>query len=189
MDRIQLKQIARQRRIDPDKALPQLHEIEVAISRSDVDPKIKTLRTTGLKRERELWNACLFCYGMSVRIGKKVWVCPHEDSDIDFVAYWKDKQEHFAPIQLKEVVPHHLNAKTSLHSVIENNETKYNNPNLTLVIRLNQQGRLDPNEVALPRLNIAALWAFGAASDDGARWFVFGDMLEEPSFTFFDYPT
>ena len=45
------------------------------------DPKEKGLRSNALKRERELAEASLFCYGLSCRMGQPIWGIDHEDSD------------------------------------------------------------------------------------------------------------
>jgi hypothetical protein len=190
MDRSWLNSINRANRIDPEKSLKKLRQIEYVIAESNVPPKAKALRTNALKRDRELRDACLFCWGMSCRIGQTVWVYPREDSDFDFVAGWDvELNRHFALVQLKEVVPHSLNPNASLQAVA-NKLNKYPVSNaLTVAIRINQPMRFDPAAVEIPPLALAALWVFGAASEDQSKWFLCGNMLESPEISLFDYPT
>ncbi len=190
MDRALLNQLNRQSRIDPEQALIKLRVIQHVLALSDAEQKIKDLRTRGLKREREIRQACLFCYGMSCRIGQKVWVYPVEDSDYDCVASWEvDSTRHFAPIQLKEVVPAHLNHEADLQAIIDG-LTKYPvSADLTVAIYVNQNGRFEPSSIKLPNLSIAALWVFGTLAPDQSEWFLCGNFLETPEMISFSYPT
>jgi hypothetical protein len=189
MDRAWLNKINREKRIDPEKALRKLRLIEYAVASSKFDPKVKNLRTNQLKREREIRDACLFCFGMSHRIGQTIWVYPIEEADFDFVAAWEvGRNRHFAPTQLKEVAPKGLNAKATLQAVVDRLSDYRASEELTVAIHLNQQGRFDPEKIVLPVLKIAALWLFGSISEDQSQWFLYGNMLEEAAYTIFSYP-
>lgn len=192
MDRAWLNKINRESRIDPAQALQKLRTmVELDVALSDLAPNVKALRTHGLKRHREIREACLFCYGMSQRIGQTVWVYPTEDSDYDFVAGWDvPPHRHFAPVQIKEVVPAQLNPASSLQSVVDGLAKYQASEQLTVAVHLNRKGRFEPGTLVIPALKLAALWAFGVVSEDQSNWFLCGDLLEPgPSFTFFDYPT
>jgi hypothetical protein len=189
MDRAWLNKINREARINPEKALKKLHSmVKLDLALRDLDPK-KAFRTSEFKRDREIRGACIFCYGMSRRIGQQVWVYPIEESDFDFVAAWEvGDRRHFAPTQLKEVVPKHRNPNTSLQSVIDTLVDYRASEQLTVALHLNRQGRFDPNEITMPALKLAALWVFSAVSEDQIRGYLVGNMLEEPTCTLFDYP-
>lgn len=190
MDRAALNKIRKMHAIDPAAVLRKLRKVEIPIAMSNHDSRVKALRTNYLKRDRENREACLFCYGMSVRLGHPIWFYPFEDSDFDFVAAWDEGDcRHYAPTQLKEVVPEELNSRASLQAVLDGIGAKYKTSNgLTVAIHLNQTGHFDPKNIVLPDLKIAGLWIFGAISEDQSQWFVCGDVLTGPTITIFDYP-
>ena len=79
---------------------------------SDLPEAVRTLRTNSLREWKEAREAALFCVGMSERMGTPIRLAKSENHDYDFVATWlKDDTRHFAPVQLKEVVPSHINHK------------------------------------------------------------------------------
>ena len=189
MDRSWLNQINREPRINPGKALQNLRRIEQGIATSDLHPKVKSLRTHSLKREREIRDACLFCYGMSCRLGQPVWVYPKEDADFDFVAAWEvGGERHFAPTQLKELVSSKLNSKATLQEIIDGLAKYQVSDQLTVAIHLNRVGRFEPEKLAVPKLGLAALWLFGAVTEDQSRWRLYGNILQEAEFSEFEYP-
>lgn len=188
MDRAWLNKINRSSRIDPQRALKNLREIEVAIADVNLDDKVRALRTTKLKRERELREACLFAHGMSCRQDQKIWVYPVEDADFDFVASWDaEPVRHFAPVQLKELVPSNLNPYLSLQAIVDA-LTSYTSPTLTIAVHYNREDRFDARKVQIPPLKVAALWVFGAVSPDQSKWMLYGNMLEDAEMSWFDYP-
>jgi len=189
MDRAWLNKTSRAMRIDPEKALQKLRTLEYELACSDLAARVKSLRTNSLKRDRELREACLFCFGMSQRIEQSVWVYPIEESDFDFVAGWEvDDEQHLAPTQLKEVVPKERNSNATLQGVIDGLVKYRTSEQLTVAIHLNQQVKFDPNQIILPSLNLAALWVFGSLARDQSQWFLYGNMLEEATYTTFQYP-
>jgi hypothetical protein len=158
-----------------------------------IDPKVKGLRSTALIRERELVEACLFCHGLSCRMEEPVWVVDTpEDYDYDFVALRNiDGNNYFTRIQRKEVVAEHRNPNASIQSTIDELVEKYSAQDLTVAIRFNQTAMLDLDEITIPpKLQIGALWAYGAKVPDGSRWFIGGNLMEpEPNLCWlFDYP-
>ena len=191
MDRAWLNNIKREKLIDPEESLRILRSIELDPALTMIDSKVRNLRTNSLRRDRELREACLFCYGMSHRIRQPVWVYPIEDSDFDFVAVCEGKEKwRCVPVQLKELVPDALNSSSTLQSVLSGLAKYPRSTDLTVTVHLNRSVRFEPNDVVLPSLNIGQLWLFGAASDDQSEWFLYGDMLDNAAvFTTFNYPT
>lgn len=174
---------------DPRPFLVGLRNLESALAASDTPPRIKNLRTNGLKAWREARDAALFCYGMGQRIGQTVYFAPSESQDYDFVASWVvGSEQHLAPVQLKEVVPQDLNPKASLDQVLASLTKYVDSSELTVAIKLNQQGRFQPSELAPPKANIAALWVFGAITKDQSKWALWGNFLEQPAGMTFGYP-
>jgi len=175
---------------DPKPFLVRLRELEPRVVTSKLPKKVKNLRTNPLRWSRELREGALFCFGMSQRIGQTVFLSPSEAQDHDFVASWVvGNTQHLAPVQLKEVVPHDLNLTASVQGII-NALAKYtDSADLTVAIHLNQRAHFDPSKLVVPSLKIAALWVFGAISVDQTQWGLWGNFLETPVGTRFEYPT
>ncbi|WP_156969995.1 hypothetical protein [Arenimonas malthae] len=174
---------------DPKPFLANLRRFEQSVAVSDTPDRIKNLRTNGLKSWREARDAALFCYGMSQRIGQTVYFAPAESQDYDFVASWiVGHEQHLTPVQLKEVVPKHLNPNASLEGVLASLAKYVDSSELTVAVKLNQQGRFQPGELVPPQLNISALWVFAATTPDQSEWTLWGNFLEQPESTAFRYP-
>jgi hypothetical protein len=175
---------------DPRHVLVQLRKTELAIARrTDLPDAVKHLRTQELKDLRELREACLFCYGWSQIDGQSVDVAHAEAQDYDAVASWQsDDHLHFAPIQIKEVVPQHLNRKTSVQAIVNKLSRYVDSEDLTVVIHLNRSTPFSPADLVLPPLKIAALWVFGALNAEQNRWAIWGNFLETPRWGEFSYP-
>lgn len=189
MDNTRLRGLQKVEFRDPKPFLTNLKNLEPQIEASDLDPRAKQLRTNGLKEWRETREAALFCYGMGQRIGQTVYLARGESQDYDFVASWVvGDEQHLAPVQLKEVVPESLNPKASLQKTI-NALTKYVDArDLTVAIHLNRVGHFDPGSVIVPPLRIAALWVFASITPDGSEWGLWGNFLELPVGSRFEYP-
>lgn len=125
------------------------------------------------------------------RIGQTVFLSPTEAQDHDFVASWVvGDTQHLAPVQLKEAIPHDLNPSASVQGIVDALVGKYvDSADLTVAIHLNQRAHFDPSKLLIPPLKIAALWVFGAISADQTQWGLWGNFLEIPVGTRFEYPT
>lgn len=175
---------------DPAPFLVRLRELEPRIATSNLPTKVKNLRTNPLKWSRELREAALFCYGMSQRVGQTVYLSPSEAQDHDFVASWAvGDTQHLAPVQLKEVVSHDLIPSASVQAIVDALEKYTDSADLTVAIHLNQRVHFDPSRLAIPPLRISSLWVFGAISEDQTQWVLWGNFLETPVGTRFEYPT
>jgi hypothetical protein len=175
--------------VDPGILLPRLRQIQQKFATSNLNENIKNLRTNKLKTYREGWEAALFCCGMKKVMGITVYVSSYEASDYDAIAMWvKDETQHFAPLQIKEIVPHKLNPETDINKEIAK-LTRYSVSNdTTVVIHVNRIGRLELRSIKVPKLNIASLWLIGTTKPEKDRWAIVGDMLSKPEITEFDYP-
>ena len=175
---------------DPRKVLIELRRIETSLVRSELPAAVRHLRTNDLKPIRELREACLFCYGLGQLNGQHVQVAHAEAQDYDAVGTWIDgKTQHFAPLQIKEVVPHVLNAAASVQAVVDSLQTYVDSQDLTVAIHLNRGTSFAPADLVIPPLKIAAVWVFGAITADQSRWALWGNFLETPHVREFDYPT
>lgn len=173
---------------DPADVLRKFRDVEKWIVTSNASNTIKHLRTNGLKRLRECREAALFCYGMSQRTGQAIRFSPDEAADYDFTAMWAEAgTEHFAQVQLKELVPKELNSSATIDNLLAR-LTKYRSNKLTVVIHLNRAGRFEPFKLSIPRLHVAALWFLWGAAPGGSTWCLFGDALGMPTLSSFSYP-
>lgn len=173
---------------DPAPFLRQLKNLESKLFGMSNDQEVRQLRTNELKEWREARTASLFCYGMGQRLGQTVYVSKGEFEDADFVASWASGDEqHFAPVQLKEVVPIERNDTSDIDQVLAG-LNKYSSPGLTVVLHLNRRLRFDPSTLRVPTLRIASLWALGCVSQDGAEWALWGDLMSESEESRFVYP-
>lgn len=175
---------------DPHSFLVNLRKFEVEVALSDTPSRIKSLRTNGLKEAREQREAALFCLGMSQWMGQPVYFASHEDQDFDFVASWFiGDSQHFAPVQLKEVVPTALNANATLESVIQKLDKYSDSSDLTVAIHLNQLGRFEPEALRLHQLNVGSVFVFAAVTADQSLWSLWGDFTKNhPYGVQFTYP-
>lgn len=191
MDRPWLRTVRKLQFKDPRNFLVNLRRLEIEVALSDTPSRIKSLRTNGLKVLREQREAALFCVGMSQRIGQTVYFACHEDQDFDFVASWViGDSQHFARVQLKEVVSKSLNPSATVESVIQGLEKYTDSSDLTVAIHLNQPGRFEPIALRVQHLKVASVWVFAAATDDQSLWNLWGNFIEDNPYGIqFAYPT
>ena len=194
MEKVRLRQFAKLAYGDPRGFLAALRSLEWAVVASPTPEQIKTLRKQGLKTEREMRDAAIFCVGMSERIGFDVRFAPVEDQDFDFIATWFDGEgmRNYCPVQLKEVAPPHLNPDTTIQAVVDGLARYADSTDVTVAIKINRPGRFDPSELKLPaNLRIGGLWFFAGLSADQSEFGLWGDFLSKtdaPLGTRFSYP-
>jgi hypothetical protein len=175
---------------DPQPFLVKLRGFELEVARTETAEKIRTLRTNALKDMRELREAAIFCFLMGQRIGHTVYLAPGESQDYDFVASWYDGEVRtYAPVQLKELVPKHVNPSATLEHVIASLQKYADSRDLAVAVHLNQQREFDFRDIRLPALKIGSLWFFGALSQDHLSWGLWGDFLKSPIPGEYLYPT
>ncbi|MCB9897432.1 MAG: hypothetical protein H6825_05470 [Planctomycetes bacterium] len=149
--------------------------------------RLRDLRTPGLKRYREGWEAALFCQGMSVVLGTTVYFALEEDEDHDFVTLWRRGDEHVhTPVQLKELPAEKLNPHVGVNELLEDLRRYEPAPRLVVAVRINRDGRLP--EIQCPDLDLGGIFLFGCCSPDGREWYVLGDLLGEPKEYYFHFP-
>lgn len=188
MDRAQLNQVCKRVPQDAGEFLRALRAIDQFPAKGSGSVRAQ-LSKTDAKLLKECRAAAIFCLGQSHRIGQAVSFVPIEDSDYDFLATWRgDDKQHFAPVQLKEVVPERKNRRASIQLVLDSLNKYVNSKNLTVAIHLNQTGRFEPKGLRLPNIELAAIWVFWASSADQSQWRLYGNLLETPEFTCFAYP-
>ena len=172
---------------DPAPFLARLRQLEPKVAISRLSANASSLRTNSLKQWKQLREAAIFCVGMGARMGRKVYLAKSESLDYDFIARWvSDDTQHFAPIQLKEVVPHEINPLASAQATIDLLPSKYvDSKDLTIAVYLNRVTRFDPAALCVPQMEVAALWVFGGLSGGKSQWGLWGDFLDDPKGTRF----
>jgi hypothetical protein len=175
---------------DPRAVLVDLRRADLTVAASEAPFAIKKLRTRDLRSLRELREACTFCYGMTECTGQRFLVAHAEAQDYDAVATWVvGDLQNFAPIQIKEVVPHEVNPAASVQQVVEALQKYASSEDLTVAIHLNRVVKgFNPADILVLPLKIAALWMFGAIAPDESRWAIWGNFLDELQAGEFSYP-
>ena len=167
MNNIILREWKKLKYHDPEIVLSEFRKIEENYFQIPLPQNVRNLRTHNLKNDREGREAALFCIGLSKYMGRKVIFSPTESSDYDFVVCWVEEDTmNYTGVQLKELVPEHLNPAAELNDLISGLERYKDSSNLIVAIHLNRRIQLDINTLTIPKLNLAGLFLFGAASED-----------------------
>jgi hypothetical protein len=165
---------------DPKVILPKLQKIREDISRTDTPDIIRNLRTNKLKTEREAWDIAIFCYLMSKFIGIDIFFSRVEKSDYDSIFTWNDGNlQHYAPVQVKELVPEETNPTATLKAIIESLKKYVNSPELIIGIKLNRQIQFGLSSIECNDISVGEIWCFCATMADESKWSLFGDLLTE----------
>ncbi|MEO1020522.1 MAG: hypothetical protein AAFY56_22970 [Pseudomonadota bacterium] len=191
MDSVRTRYFSKLKYGDPRGFLRKLSGVEVDVSLSDTPRPIKNLRSNKLKSSRERRDAALFCVGMSELINREVYFAPTEDQDFDFVSTWfEDDTQIYCPVQLKEVVPGHLNKRASVQETIDRLTRYADSRDVTVALKLNRIVRFDPTKLVVPGgLSIGGLWVFGSVVPNQSKWSLWGDFLTPKiDVLSFDYP-
>lgn len=164
---------------DPKGFLTALHPLEVAVSMTNLPPRVKNLRTNSLKSQRERIDAAIFCVGMSQALGLEVRFSMVEEQDHDFVATWSDSQtQHFVPVQLKELVAAELNPEASITSLFGKLTQYADCDDLAVAIKWNRPARFEPSQVEVPSgVRVGEIWIFAAIAPDQSKWGLWGDFV------------
>ena len=95
---------------------------------------------------------------------------------------------YYAPVQLKALVPDHVNSGTSLQSEIDKLEKYQSSKDLIVAVHMNRQLQFVLSELRIPKLNLGGLWLFGSVAPDTSRFMLWGDLLNDPASHQYDYP-
>ena len=175
---------------DPARSSTPPTTLEHQLADVTMDERVRRLRTPGLKTYREARDAALFVLGMGLGKAVTMLYAPFERSDYDFVATWvEDGTQHFAPVQLKELVPPDLNPRASLQALLGSLSDERPKSSTVLAIKLNRRDRIDLQGLVIPRVSYSQLWMFWASSPDAVNWYLYGDALATPGYFAYQYPT
>lgn len=176
--------------LDPESVLLGLRDIATTYPLGEFSYEFSSLRRRDVRQFGEGRQAALFCYAMAKVVGAPVWFAQTEASDYDVVARFRRNDiDHYAPVQLKELVPAQVNAEASLQVELDK-LTKYaDSGDLVVAFHVNCDVELELSELRLPQGAIAQLWLYAATAPDQSRWVVFGDLLgSSPRRLDFVYP-
>ena len=142
--------------------------------------KVRNLRTRALKPFLELRQAAILCYGVAQVLEVPVYLAQSEADDYDFVAAYRiDGTIHYVPLQMKELVPSHLNSQATLQAELNKLKAKYRSSgDLVVGVHINRRVELVLSELDLSDLDIGELWLFGSDRPDGSEWFAMGNLLD-----------
>jgi hypothetical protein len=163
---------------DPEVVLPRLRKLREEIANTDTSIKLKALRTNKLNRERESWDAAVFCHLLSLVFGQKILFSRVENSDYDSIFTWNDGlSQCFAPAQLKELVPAYTNPNADLQKILNSLSRYSGSDDLIVGIKLNRRTTVEFSSLDTNNLNIRELWMFGATTENQSHWSLFGEVL------------
>jgi hypothetical protein len=171
----------------PRSTLLAFREIEEQYDFSTTPYKISSLRIRGLDHYLEERQLALFCYGLSTIYSTEINYWLGEDDDYDGIAVWDNG---YIPIQLKELPPERIGSPADLEEELAKLKTKnYSGGDLVVAYHLNRAIKgFNWKKLAIPDLDVAELWFFGSLTPDKNKWFIMGDMLNNPQEFEFDYP-
>ncbi|STQ89486.1 hypothetical protein [Iodobacter fluviatilis] len=164
--------------IDPERALIALRKFATTQSLYELPYEIASLRKRELRPFGESRQCALFCQGLSHIMGRKVVYAQYEHADYDFVArFEKDEVLHYAPIQMKELVPEELNPHANLQSELNKLEKYADSKDLVIAIHINRAATVHLSKLVMPRTSLGALWFFGANDQTQNTWTIIGNLL------------
>ena len=178
--------------VEPKQALVNLRWLELNLP-SNIDEKVRRLRTNELKEWREARNAALFAHGIGEKVLRKpTLIAKSEEKDYDFVMRWnEDEADCFFPAQLKELPPDDLNPDVLIDDILAGLGKYSGLDDLSVVVAINRRMRFEYRPwaaAAMPK--IRELWYFGCVSKDQSRWFLYGSALRnDAAYYEFDYPS
>lgn len=175
---------------DPAFVLRQLRRAEKSLPLQELPYELRTLRRRDVRKYGEGRQAAIFCHGMAALSGLRIDFAMLEEADYDFVAAYKNGDVlNFVPVQLKELVPTHVNPRAELQDELDKIAKYVDSKDLVIAFYLNTEKRIEFSELRFPVGVVAELWFFGASSQDQANWVLVGDMLgNNPVIYRFNYP-
>ena len=175
---------------EPRAILLKFDEFENQILDQDLPEDVRSLRVRPLRSAHYLRQAALFCYGMSCTSRLNVEFAIFEDKDFDCIARWRDSDTlHYCPIQLKELVPAHVNATANPEIELAKLSKYADAEDLVVAFYVNREVHLEFPLPVPANIAVSELWIYGATSPDRRHWMLYGDVLGTPMRHEFEYPS
>ena len=145
--------------IDPVHILTGLRQLESTIDMSVASDDLRTLRRRDVRQFGEGRQAALLCYGLTSLTGVHIGFALKESADYDFVAAYKaDGANSFVPVQLKELVPAHINPGADLQIELDKIAKYADSADLVVAFYLNRRTTIDFSTLRLPQGRVCELW-------------------------------
>jgi hypothetical protein len=180
---------------NPRADLVNLGRAAAELERRGIPMTHDDLRKRELKDHLECKQAALFAYFVSHAILEApIAYAMIEDEDYDCVLWWKEGgqkegKSRYARVQLKEIVPPHINPNATIESELAK-LGKYPTSKQTLVaVHVNQEGLQSWSAIEKPPTSVAEIWLYAALAADQSRWFLYGDLLNAPRGFEIPWPT
>jgi hypothetical protein len=176
---------------DPRTDLVSLGRTAAELEQRGITVTNDDLRQRALKAHLERKQGALFAHFVSYAILKApIAYAMVEDEDYDCVLWWKvDGKSHYARVQLKEIVPPHINPNATIEFELAK-LGKYPTSEQTIVaVHVNQEGLLVWSAIAKPTTSVAEIWLYSSLEPDQSRWFLYGDLLNRPQGFEIPWPT
>jgi hypothetical protein len=175
---------------DPRTVLLKFDQFEGQIADQNLPEDVRSLRVRSLRAAQYLRQAALFCYGMSHTSRLRVEFALFEDRDIDCVTRWMDGDTlHFCAVQLKELVPAHLNASADIVAELAKLSKYADARDLVVAFYVNREVHLSFPMFVPAKIGVSEVWFYGATSPDRRHWMLYGDVLATPTRYEFEYPS
>lgn len=143
----------------PQLDLYALGVLQGNLEKQGFHPTTDTLRQRDLKQSLEQKQAALFSYfiGHSVlRSPIKYALC--EDEDFDCVLRWiGDGEKRCAPVQLKEIVPPHVNPTATIDGELAKLNKYSTSGNTIVAVHVNQQGLIEYSAIKKPQTSVGEI--------------------------------
>lgn len=175
----------------PQFDLYALGVLQAQLENQGVQPTTDDLRRRELKQSLEQKQAALFSYfiGHSV-LRSPILYAMCEDEDFDCVVQWvADGQKRCAPVQLKEIVPPHINPNATIDGELAKLGKYSTSGNTIFAVHLNQPGLIEYSAIKKPETAAGEVWLYSSLAADQSLWFLYGDLLERPNWYEIPWPT
>jgi hypothetical protein len=96
---------------------------------------------------------------------------------------------HYCAVQLKELVPAHVNARADVVAELAKLSKYVDARDLVVAFYVNREVHLSFPIRVHTKILVSEVWFYGATSPDRRRWMLYGDVLAGPSRYEFEYPS
>lgn len=176
---------------DPRTDLINLGKLYGQLLQQGIEATTDDLRARELKKYLEQKQAALFAYFISqARLQSPIAYAMSEEQDYDCVLWWKvEGKSRYAPVQLKEVVPPHVNPTASVEAELTKLGKYVTSDHTVIAVHLNQMGHVEYSSIKKPKTSAAEIWLYAALAPDQSLWVLYGDLLHTPRGYEIGWPT
>jgi hypothetical protein len=175
----------------PQLDLYNLGKLQADLEAKGFHPTTDDLRQRELKAFLERKQAALFSFFISYSVLRApILYAMSEDRDYDCVLRWTaEGQRRCVPVQLKEIVPLHLNSTATIESELAKLEKYATSPSTIVAVHLNREGPMEYSAIKKPHTSVGEIWLYASIAADQSLWFLYGDLLGRPRGYEIPWPT